>query len=150
MAAASSGDEWWYDDSPSERESAVPKDKSRNLDPSSAGSTKAGSSPFFKGQELKQLRSDLEYYRENLKWAEAVDDIPRIASLTKEIEEKEQRDPEIVYNKARRLIAEAQTVSRSVLKPDLKEKLIAHWSLQKKLARECLVRFQMEGLWVGK
>ncbi|CAB9505951.1 F-box protein 31 [Seminavis robusta] len=142
VATASSNDDWWMDD---ERSS---NDKSKKLDVSNNDPNNEAS-PFLKGEELKQLRSDLEYYRENLKWAEVTDDKSRVASLRKEIEEQEKKDPEAVYNKARKLIAEAETVSRAVLKPDLKKKLIDHWSKQKTLAQACLPRFQMEGLWVG-
>jgi len=105
---------------------------------------------FSTGEELKQLRMDLESFRENLKWAEVIDDEELVASLSKEIEEKEKRDPELVYKKAKLLITEAKAASGRDLKPELQEQLIQHWSQQAELARACLPRFQMEGLWVGK
>ena len=138
-------DEWWMDE-PSSEKSSASEDKKFDLsaDSSSTSSSK-DDSPFLQGEELKQLRSDLESYRENLKWAEVMNDQALIDSLSKEIENQEKRDPEIVYNKAKKLIAEAKSASRAVLKPDLKEKLIDHWSKQKEDARDCLPRFHMEG-----
>lgn len=133
-------DEWWLDDYPNDKDSSSWDGKDVDL-----SSSKSHSSQFLQGEQLKQLRSDLEAYRENLKWAIVMNDEARVLSLTKEIEEQESKDPELVYNKAKKLIAEAESASRSVLKPDLKEKLIKHWSEQREKAKECLPRFHMEG-----
>ena len=132
---AASNDDWWIDESANEKD----------LDGEKLDSLAKNSSPFLQGEELRQLRSDLESYRENLKWAEVMNDKARIESLSKEIEEKEQKDPEVVYNRARKLIAQAKAATLSALKPDLKEKLIKHWSEQADMARACLPRFHMEG-----
>ena len=153
-AAAASNDGWWFEDySPSDSNDNNNNNKPNKLDDESErmdltsrkSSSKEDVSQFYHGEELKQLRSDLESYRENLKWARAVDDKARVQSLSEEIEEKEAKDPEVVYNKARALIVEAKGASRSVLSPKLKDKLIKHWSKQATLARDCLPRFHMEG-----
>ena len=106
-------------------------------------------SQFLQGEELKKLRSDLVSYRENLKWATAMNDSQRMDSLSAEIENKQMQDPEIVYKKAQELLAEAGTVSpRSssiLLTPTMRENLIQYWTEQAASARECLPRFQMEG-----
>jgi hypothetical protein len=145
VVVADISDEWWVDDASSDKDLSSSSSDNAKFDLSSSRARESSSSPFLQGDALKELRSDLETYRENLKWAGMMNDQTRVASLKSEIEEKERKDPEIVYNKAKRLIEEARSVSRAVLKPDLKEKLIKHWSAQKDKARECLPRFQLEG-----
>lgn len=161
-AAANNDDDWWFNDSSSDNNKNNNKKKPNKLDEAEIMMDLASKSnsnnnkkkdaeiqTFLDGTELQQLRTDLEWYRENLKWATAVDDHTRVVSLRRVIDEKELRDPEIVYNKARALIAEAEGASRSVLAPNLREEVIAYWIEQGTLARSCLPRFQMEGLWMG-
>ena len=48
---------------------------------------------FVTGEELRNLRMDLESLRQNIQWAEALTDEIRIESLSKAIKEGESRDP---------------------------------------------------------
>lgn len=151
--AVANNDDLWYEDSSSDKK----KNPKPNLDGSEIADLtrsnnnnnnkkkKEETSPFLQGEELKKLRSDLASYRENLKWATAMDDQTRMESLKAEIETKQMQDPEVVYKKAQALLAEAATVSRSVLPPTMRENLIQYWTEQAALARDSLPRFQMEG-----
>ena len=100
------------------------------------------------GDELKNIRRDLEHLRENLKWAEAAKDQNRVQDLTNTIEKGESRDPEQVYLKALKVIGELEKSSPTKV-PD-KDAQKETWNQIASEARSCITRFQLDGLWVGK
>ena len=100
---------------------------------------------FAQGKELEELISDVNSMKINLKYALATDDITRIISLKKAIRDAENRNPEIVYERALRKIEKAKTMH--VKK---KYRVIAKYSKQAEAARVFIPRLNMEGLWVGK
>lgn len=56
---------------------------------------------FVTGEELRNLRMDLNSLRQNIQWAEALKDEIRIESLSKAIKEGECRDPvSVIIEKA--------------------------------------------------
>lgn len=103
---------------------------------------------FATGEELKNLRLDLESLRHNLEWAEALQDKVRIESLEKAIEKGEKRDPRTMYKKAIRLISQAKKMKDA--STEEKDALIEKWVKVASAARECLPQFNLEGLWVGR
>lgn len=103
---------------------------------------------FASGEELKNLRLDLESLRHNLQWAEALKDEVRIESLEKAIRNGENRDPDLMYKKSLRLIAQAKKMKDASCEE--KEALIEKWAEVAAAARECLTQFNLQGLWVGK
>jgi hypothetical protein len=139
-AAANDGD-LFFDESSSDQD--ISSASSEELSPASSSKVP---SQFAEGSKLQRIRIDLESYRENLKWAQAINDTKRIGSLRKAIEETEQMDPEIVYKKALFLIAEAKSSSSQPMEKDLQEKLIQHWEEQAQVARSYLPKFQMDGV----
>ncbi|KAG7357066.1 protein of unknown function DUF3506 containing protein [Nitzschia inconspicua] len=107
----------------------------------------SSSKRFALGEELKSLREDLVSLRHNLEWAKALKDEMRIQSLEKAIKNGQNRDPNFMYKKALRLIAEARKMKDA--SEEEKEALIEKWSAVASAAREVLPEFSMEGLWVG-
>jgi hypothetical protein len=103
---------------------------------------------FATGQELNNLRVDLDSLRHNLEWAEALKDKMRVESLTKAIKKGEARDPDLMYAKALKLMAQAK-VMKDASKEE-KDALIEKWVTVAASARACLPHFNLEGLWVGK
>lgn len=103
---------------------------------------------FATGAELKKLRADLENLRENLQWAQAMNDETRIEELSNAIKNGEQRDPELAYAKYLRLVAE--TKKSTELSAEDTKVMTKRWQQRAQRARSYLSRFQMEGLWVGK
>jgi hypothetical protein len=103
---------------------------------------------FAIGEELKNLRLDLESLRHNLQWAEALQDEVRIESLQKAIQRGEKRDPDLMYKKAIKLIS--QTKKMKDVSFEEKDALIKKWAKLAAAARNCLPQFNLEGLWVGK
>jgi hypothetical protein len=103
---------------------------------------------FAKGESLKRLRADLETLRENLIWAEAMEDQDRIDDLSKAIRNGENRDPDVVYRRALRCVIDAKASFK--LSDEEKARRVKKWQKEAAAAREHLLRFQMEGLWVGK
>lgn len=103
---------------------------------------------FAEGEELKRLRADLESLRENLQWATAMADSDRVFDLEKAIRNGEQRDPDIVYTKALKIIAETQT-AKDLSEHD-RDIIVERFQDRAQAARSYLPRFQLEGLWVGK
>jgi hypothetical protein len=103
---------------------------------------------FAVGDELKRLRNDLDILRDNLLWAEAMDDHSRIHDLTKAIRDGERRDPDIAYAEVLQDIAETKDIA-DISKKD-KDAILRHLQDRAQAARSLLPRFQMEGLWVGK
>jgi hypothetical protein len=116
--------------------------KKEKRPPASAGTG------FAVGDDLKRLRNDLEILRDNLQWAEAMDDHSLILDLTKAIRDGEKRDPDIAYAEALQDIIETKAA------PDLskEDKVATVLRLQDRAqaARSLLPRFQLEGLWIGK
>ena len=107
-----------------------------------------GGKQFATGEELKRLRHDLEVLRDNLQWAEAVDDHGRTLDLAKAIRNGERRDPDLAYAKARQAIAE--TKASTELSEDDKQVILQRLQDRAQAARALLPRFQLDGLWVGK
>jgi hypothetical protein len=117
---------------------------------------------FAVGDELKQLRAELDSLRENLHWAQAMEDEKRVVDLKSAIQTGEQRDPDLCYAKALQMLAHTKasttTTSSSTsqnssainLSPDEKQRLLLKWQKEAELARSKLPQFQLEGLWVGK
>ena len=103
---------------------------------------------FATGEELKNLRLDLESLRHNLQWAEALKDEVRIESLQKAIKNGENRDPDFMYKKAVKLIAQAKTMKDA--SSEEKSAFFEKWTTVAAAARACLPQFNLEGLWVGK
>jgi anti-sigma28 factor (negative regulator of flagellin synthesis) len=108
---------------------------------------------FAVAEELKQLRADLDALRENVHWAEAMEDADRVADLKRAIQNGEERDPDLCYAKALQILAQTKATSLTTNK-DLssteKQRLLVKWQKEAELARSCLPQFQLEGLWVGK
>jgi anti-sigma28 factor (negative regulator of flagellin synthesis) len=120
---------------------------------------------FASGDELKRLRADLESLRENLHWAEAMEDDERVADLKSAIQNGAQRDPDLCYAKALQMLAltkarpttatsASQSASPASTTNNLslyeKEELLEKWQKEADAARSSLPQFQLEGLWVGK
>jgi len=103
---------------------------------------------FAKGEELKRLRADLDSLRENLSWAEAMEDHDRIEDLANAIKNGENRDPDVVYRRALRSVIDAKASFK--LSEDEKSSRVTMWQKEAAAARRHLPRFQMEGLWVGR
>ena len=108
---------------------------------------KRNSERFATGEELRNLKSDLESLRHNLQWAEALRDETRIESLRKAIKNGENRDPDLMYVKALKMVKQAKQMDCS---EEEKEVLVEKWVNVAASARESLPQFNLEGLWVGK
>jgi hypothetical protein len=100
---------------------------------------------FAKGTDLTKLRSDIMALKENLEWAKAIGDASRIHDLETTIDKWEWKDPEAAYAKALSMV---ETLSN--LKGEGQEPIIANWVQEALVARSCIPRFNLEGLWVGK
>jgi hypothetical protein len=116
---------------------------------------------FAVGDELKQLRAELDSLRENMHWAQAMEDEKRVADLRSAIQTGEQRDPDLCYAKALQMLAQtkastttssstSQSSSAMNLSPEEKQRLLLKWQKEADAARSKLPQFQLEGLWVGK
>jgi len=86
--------------------------------------------------------------RENLQWAEAMNDEPRILELSKAIRNGERRDPDIAYTRSLQLIAE--TKAAIDMTDEDKKIIVKRLQDRAQAARSLLPRFQLDGLWVGK
>jgi hypothetical protein len=126
---------------------------------------------FAVGDELNRLRADLDALRENLYWAEAMEDGERTADLKSAIMLGEQRDPDLCYKQALLMLAQTKarttttstttssskspsgtsaSTNNSNLSLDEKQRLLEKWQKEAEAARSSLPQFQLEGLWVGK
>lgn len=106
---------------------------------------------FASGEELKNIRLDLESLRQNLQWAEAVNDVGRIQDLNEAIKKGQNRDPEYVYTEAFKLMEDqVKSMTDDASSQEEKEALLEKWSKLAQGARECVPQFKLEGLWVGK
>jgi hypothetical protein len=103
---------------------------------------------FATGKDLKRLHADLDSLRENMSWAQAMEDENRIDDLNKAIKNGENRDPNIVYKRALRAVIDAKASFK--LSEEEKARRVKKWKKEVEAARLCLPRFQMEGLWVGR
>lgn len=101
-------------------------------------------SRFAHGSDLETLRSDIQNFKNNLKYALATDDIGRIIDLTAAIEKAQERDPEFVYSKMLLKIDEAQKMNVSK-----KYQLLPKLTEEALIARQFIPRLNMEGLWIG-
>lgn len=103
---------------------------------------------FATGEDLKNLRIDLESLCQNLQWAEAFNDFGRIQDLNEAIKKSQNRDPDYVYAQAFKFMAQVKTMADA--SQEEKDALVEKWSKLAQGARECLPQFNLEGLWVGK
>jgi hypothetical protein len=103
---------------------------------------------FVAGEELKNLRLDLSSLRQNLQWAEALNDVKRIESLTKAIKVGESRDPDHMLKKALKIVD--QTRKMKDASQEEKDYLIEKWEKIAEHARDHVQEFNLEGLWVGR
>jgi hypothetical protein len=123
---------WWMDaevDLPKEESMIIKKEKNR----------------FAQGQELKELRSDIQKMKQNLQLSLATDDLMRVVALTKSIERAEKNDPELVYSRALQMIAGANQYNTRK-----KYEIITHYNQEARAARAYIPRLNMDGLWVAK
>lgn len=111
------------------------------------GDSKNNKGRFAQGKELKRLREDTEKLKENLKWATAMHDDDRIQELTQAIANGENRDPDVVYERALQQITKAKIETWKSYEE--KHKTITNLEHEAQAARACLPRFHMHGLWVG-
>jgi hypothetical protein len=100
---------------------------------------------FAEGNDLTKLRSDILSLKKNLEWAKAIGDASRIHDLETTIDKWEWKDPEAAYAKALSMVE-----SLSKVKGEGQEALITNWVQEAVVARSCIPRFNLEGLWVGK
>jgi hypothetical protein len=100
---------------------------------------------FATGEALQNLRTDLESLRENLRWAEAMEDFSRIQDLREAIETGEKCDPDFTYAKALGEIEKA----KKIIKDSQREHQIQKWAKEAAAAREYVAGFNLGGLWVG-
>ena len=103
-------------------------------------------SRFLQGDDLRNLRSDIKSFKENMKWAMATDDINRISDLRDAIDRAEQKDPEVVYQRALEKIETAGKIGNIKKKYDT----ISKYTKEAEAARQFIPRLNMDGLWVGK
>ena len=101
---------------------------------------------FASGEELFQIREDRRNLQENLRWSQAAGDVIRVRDLKAAIKRLEERDPDFVYNNALREITKAEAIKD----PTKREFAIKQYRTEAEIARSCISRFQLEGLWVGK
>ena len=123
------------------------------MEPSPARKTRMAweselSKRFATGEDLKNLRLDLESLRHNLQWAEALKDEVRMESLEKAIQRGEKKDPDLMYKKAIKMISQARKMKDA--SSEERDALIEKWAKMAAAARKCLPQFNLEGLWVGK
>ena len=100
---------------------------------------------FAQGEELKELRSDIQEMKQNLKLSLAIADLMRVVALVKSIEETEKRDPELIYSRALQMIAGANQYNTRK-----KYKIIDRYNQVARAARAFIPRLNMDGLWVAK
>jgi hypothetical protein len=103
---------------------------------------------FAKGSQLKKLRQELKTLREELRWAEAGDDIILVTNLRQAVEKAEDQDSDLVYAKALRFVDEAKKIVG--IKQEDRDALLRKWTEEAAAARANLKRFSLEGLWVGR
>lgn len=103
---------------------------------------------FASGAKLKDLRTDIDHLQQNKKWAQLMNDRARVNDLAQAIEERESRDPDLMYSKALNTLAELQKTSLAD-NPN-KEALKESWTKIATEARSCISRFQLQGLWIGR
>ena len=70
---------------------------------------------FVTGEELRNLRLDLESLRQNIQWAEALKDETRIESLAKAIKEGESRDPVRESHRIKKLVGKTKCSSEQIV-----------------------------------
>jgi hypothetical protein len=107
---------------------------------------------YATGSELDLLRNELNTFRETLQWAQAMEDKDRVVDLTAAIARGEKRDPDVAYARAVEEINNQRKDMGDIASSKEEDKEARRETLAKEaaLARSCLPRFQMEGLWVGK
>ena len=101
---------------------------------------------FASGEELFQIREDRANLQENLRWSQAAGDVVRVRELKAAIKRLEERDPDFVYNNALREMTKAEAIKD----PTKREFAIKQYRTEAEMARSCIGRFQLDGLWVGK
>jgi hypothetical protein len=126
------------------------KDKKTNARQPKSGESASSTikSRFATGEELQSLRMDLVSLRENLQWAQALNDRNSMEDLRKAIQNGENRDPDTIFQKAYQEIAKAK--DNKLLTVHEREASVAKWTGVANEARVYLPRFSLEGLWVGE
>ena len=107
---------------------------------------KAIRSRFVTRDELRNLRDDLKSLKENLRWSQAAGDLRRVSELREAIRVSEEKDPELVYARA----ISAMNSAEKIKELDKRKFVIGQHRSEANLARMCIPRFNLEGLWVGK
>lgn len=126
-----SNDETWYNSLEFECEESFDSSSQENK--------------YLTGNELKELRADIQQMKQNLQLSLATDDLMRVVSLQKSIEEAEKKDPELVYKNALQRIAESnQYNSRK------KYDILSKYNKVAREARANIARLNLDGLWVAK
>jgi hypothetical protein len=103
-------------------------------------------SRFVTGDELRSLHDDLKALKDNLSWSEAAGDVHRVGELRETIRLSEEKDPELVYARA----ISAMNKAAKIEDLDKRKFVIDQHRSEANLARSCIPRFNLEGLWVGK
>lgn len=101
---------------------------------------------FASGEELFQIREDRANLQENLRWSQAAGDVVRVRELKAAIKRLEEKDADFVYNNALREMTKAEAIKD----PTKREFAIKQYRTEAEMARSCIGRFQLDGLWVGK
>ena len=101
---------------------------------------------FASGEELFQIREDRANLQENLRWSQAAGDVVRVRELKAAIKSNQERDADHVYNNALREMTKAEAIKDSTKR----EFAIKQYRTEAEMARSCIGRFQLDGLWVGK
>ena len=100
---------------------------------------------FASGEELFQIREDRTNLQENLRWSQAAGDVVRVRELKAAIKRLEEKDADFVYNNALREMTKAEAIKD----PTKREFAIKQYRTEAAMARSCIPRFQLDGLWVG-
>jgi len=104
-------------------------------------------SRFATGDSLRHLREDVAALAENLVLSRATGDDVRASELEAAIIELEGRDAELVYARELDAIERAEV---SIDDLDRRTFVVEQHRNEANMARACIPRFNLEGLWIGK
>mmetsp|Transcript_11209 Transcript_11209/g.23606 ORF Transcript_11209/g.23606 Transcript_11209/m.23606 type:complete len:362 (+) Transcript_11209:165-1250(+) len=102
-------------------------------------------SRFATGDELRNLHDDMKALKQVLKWCRVSGDVHRVGELRETIKLLEGKDPEVVYTRAISAMNKAEKIEDL----DKRKFVIDQHRSEANLARSCIPRFNLEGLWVG-
>lgn len=100
---------------------------------------------FAQGEALRTERDDRTNLQENLRWSQAAGDVIRVRDLKAAIKRLEERDPDFVYSSALRSMTKAEAIKD----PTVREFAIKQYRTEAEMARKCIDRFNLDGIWVG-